>query len=91
MNYDKFPIAINCVNPQFYPDAFFLSFSTGATGYFHDISRYIHDLHDLHGIYMIFSMLFVFCICRAHNFAENQKKKKLGSSEPVEGALCKSV
>ena len=47
---------------------------------------------------MIFSILFVFCTCKAHklaenqtNLAENQKKKKTGSAEPMEPAFCKSV
>ena len=48
------------------------SLSTGVTGYFHDISRYIHEIHDLHGIYMKFSILFVFFPCRAPNLAENK-------------------
>ena len=26
----------------------------------------------LHGIYMIFYVIFVFCICRAHSLAENK-------------------
>ena len=46
----------------------FFHLSIGVTGYFHDISRYIHDWHD---IYMIFYILFWFCTCIAHNLAEN--------------------
>ena len=58
-----------CVNPQFSLNNLFVSLLTGVTGYFHHISRYIHDLHI---IYLIFSMLFVLCTCKAHNLAENQ-------------------
>ena len=44
------------------------------SGYFYDISQYIHDLHDLHDIYMKFSKLFVFGTCRAQNLAKNQTR-----------------
>ena len=90
MNYKKFSIATNCVNTQFHLKAFFFSLSTGVRDNFHDISQ---NIHDLHGIYMIFSMLFVFCTCRAHKWAENQtnvaenQKQKLVSAE---SAFCKS-
>ena len=75
--------------PSFFP------FSTGVAGYFHDISQYNHGFHDSLGIYMKIFMLFVFCTCKAHNFAETKTNlatnlKKWGSAEPTKPAFCKS-
>ena len=53
-------------------------------------------IHDLQRFNMIFSMLFVFCTCRAHNLAENKtnlgvNQKKISSTEPMDPAFFKST
>ena len=37
MNYVKFQITTNCINPKFHINAFFFSHVRGVTGYCHDI------------------------------------------------------
>ena len=61
------------------------------TSYFHFSGTWsVHQFHrhflyidNLHGIYITFSMLIVFCTCKAHNLEENQTNlaeilKKMG-------------
>ena len=50
--------------------------------------RYIHYVH---GISTIFSMLFVFCTCRAHKLAEKQTIRKSGKNWVTQNPLFTSL
>ena len=69
VNYVKSQIATNCINPQFHLKLSFSPIQQVLQVIFMIFLWYIHDLQSFH---MIFSRLFVFCTCRAHNLAENK-------------------